>query len=166
LFASIAEGILGGTLEWGLVILGALIAVSLELAGVRALPFAVGMYIPFASTSPIFLGGLLRWLTDRLRGKSASEVESETSPGVLLSSGYIAGGTLCGLIVAFFSFLPEKFNLALDLGRHLGKGWDESETGKILALVAFGVLALILAFIGSRKEPLETGTATEPPRVQ
>src|SRR5262249_38626986 len=91
LFTSIIEGILGGKLEWGLVIIGVLIAISLELAGVPALPFAVGMYIPFSSTTPIFVGGLLRWGTDRIRGKSASESETETSPGVLLSSGYIAG---------------------------------------------------------------------------
>src|SRR5947209_8963109 len=80
LFASIIEGILGGKLEWGLVGVGALIAIALELMAVSALPVAVGMYIPFSSTAPIFLGGLIRWLSDRIRGKSASETETETSP--------------------------------------------------------------------------------------
>jgi len=157
LFASIAEGILGGTLEWGLVVLGALIALSVELAGVPALPFAVGMYIPLSSSAPIFIGGLLRWLTDRFRGKSASEVETETSPGVLLSSGYIAGGTLCGLIVAFFAFLPDAFNKALNLGHYMGKDWEETSSAKVVSLVAFGVLAVILGIIGSRKAPVEKG---------
>src|SRR5439155_4058504 len=106
LFASIIEGILGGTLEWGLFGIGALIAISMELAGVRALPFAVGMYLPISLSIPIFIGGLLRWGSDKARGTSASEAETETSPGVLLSSGYIAGGTVCGLIIAFSASLP------------------------------------------------------------
>jgi uncharacterized oligopeptide transporter (OPT) family protein len=158
LFSSIIEGILGGRLEWGLVVIGALIAISLELAGVRALPFAVGMYIPLSSTTPIFIGGLIRWLTDRLRGVSASEAETETSPGVLLSSGYIAGGTLCGLIIAFFAFLPDAFNKALDLsgdlGKLIGQSWDEDADGpKIVSLVAFGVLVLVLFGVGTMKSP-------------
>lgn len=165
LFASIAEGILGGTLEWGLVVLGALIAVSLQLAGVSALPFAVGMYIPFDSSAPIFIGGLLRWLADRLRGQSASDVETETSPGVLLSSGYIAGGTLCGLIVAFFNFLPESFNRNLDLSHHLGKEWENTTTAKFVSLGAFLLLSVILVIIGSRKTPVDAGSGTETPKV-
>ncbi len=105
LFANIIDGILEGKLEWSMVIIGALIAVTMELAGVSALPFAVGMYIPLGATTPIFVGGLMRWITDRSRGRpAASEVETETSPGVLLASGYIAGGTLCGVIIAFFAF--------------------------------------------------------------
>ena len=92
LFYSIIEGILGGRLEWSLVVIGALVAVAVELAGVSALPFAVGMYIPLSSTTPIFIGGLLRWAADRARGRPANDAQSETSPGVLLASGFIAGG--------------------------------------------------------------------------
>jgi putative OPT family oligopeptide transporter len=154
LFASIIEGILGGTLEWGLVVIGVLIAVALELMAISALPVAVGMYIPFSSTAPIFLGGLIRWLADRLRGKSASETESETSPGVLLASGYIAGGTLCGLIIAFFAFLPDRFNEALDLGKaYLGKEYIDSHEAKLAALAAFAVLVVVLLAVGARKTP-------------
>ena len=122
LFKSIIEGILGGTLEWGLFGVGALIAIALELAGVRSLPFAVGMYLPFSLSIPIFIGGLLRWGVDKLRGVGASEAETETSPGVLLSSGYIAGGTVCGLIIAFFTFLPYGFNRLIDASHLLGAG--------------------------------------------
>jgi uncharacterized oligopeptide transporter (OPT) family protein len=154
LFTLIIEGILGGTLEWTLVVIGVLIAVTMELAGVSALPFAVGMYIPLSSTTPIFIGGLLRWLSDRARGVSASEAETETSPGVLLSSGYIAGGTLCGLIIAFFAFLPEKFNDALNLGQHFGKDWpDEAIAAKVIAVISFVVLALILLWVGTKRSP-------------
>src|SRR5439155_14957015 len=138
------------------------IAIALELAGIRALPFAVGMYIPLSSTTPIFVGGILRLVTDWLRGVSASEAETETSPGVLLSSGYIAGGTLCGLIIAFFAFLPEAFNEAINLGYHFWaavnpetgkKEWKPDDVGfsQVTSVVMFGLLGAILLWVGSRK---------------
>ncbi len=153
LFSSLIEGILGGTLEWGLVIIGVLITIALELAGISALPFAVGMYIPLGSTTPIFVGGILRWVCDRLTGKSASDSETETSPGVLLSSGYIAGGTLCGLIIAFFAFLPDKFNEFLDVGRHFGARYNGGDWPKIVSLITFAILSVVLVVIGSRRQP-------------
>jgi putative OPT family oligopeptide transporter len=176
LFSNIIKGILGGTLQWALIITGAMIAVALELCGVSALPVAVGMYISLASTTPIFIGGVVRLVADRLRGKPKSEAESETSPGVLLSSGYIAGGTLCGLIIAFFSFLPDSFNDAINLGFHLFATPDE-KTGKpdwkpdkdgpamVTALVMFLLLCAFLLWVGSRKEavPIEPDP-TGPPR--
>lgn len=174
LFASIIEGILGGTLEWGLFFTGVLIALTMELSGVSALPFAVGMYLPLSASTPIFIGGMIRWLADKIRGVAASEAESETSPGILLSSGYIAGGTLAGLVIAFFTFLPPQVNQGLDLSRHLGavqvaparlaeakseseadslrsEAWLESLPAKRLALGAFGLLGLILAIVATRK---------------
>jgi hypothetical protein len=161
LFASIIDGILGGTLEWSLIIIGVLIAVTLELCGVSALPVAVGMYLSLGSTTPIFIGGMIRLAADRLRGKPKTEAESETSPGVLLASGYIAGGTLCGLIIAFFAFLPDSFNAAINLGAHLfgetnAKGdreWDPDDVGKakVAAVIAFAALGAFLLWVGSRK---------------
>lgn len=163
LFANIIEGILGGTLEWGLIITGVMIAVALELCGVSALPVAVGMYLSLGSTTPIFIGGMVRLVADRIRGKPRSEAESETSPGVLLASGYIAGGTLCGLVIAFFAFLPDAFNDAINLGLHLfgavdAKGkpeWKPDENGpaKVAAVVVFGLLAGFLGWVGSRASP-------------
>jgi hypothetical protein len=153
LFSLIIEGILGRRLEWALVITGVLIAVALELAGVSALPFAVGMYLPLSTSSPIFVGGLIRWIADRARGKSASESETETSSGVLLSSGYIAGGTLIGLVIAFFAFLPKWFNDYLDLSKYLGTAYagEDALVPKVVALITFGVLAVVLLAIGSQK---------------
>jgi len=162
LFTLIIEGILSGTLEWTLVGIGVLIAVTMELARVSALPFAVGMYIPLSSTTPIFVGGLLRWLADRARGVSASEAETETSPGVLLASGYIAGGTLCGLIIAFFAFLPDWWNEGLDIGRHLGKEWLEEDAAKLIALATCVVLAVVLFLVGRSKSDLGAEAAHNP----
>lgn len=161
LFALIIEGILGGKLEWGLVVIGVLIAVAMELMAISALPVAVGMYLGLSTAMPIFLGGILRWSTDRWRGVSASEAETETSPGVLLSSGYIAGGTLCGLIIGFLlMLLPETFK-TLNLGEHFGKSYESGNAAKLVAVAAFGVLAAVLLAIGSRKEPADTSAVDE-----
>jgi putative OPT family oligopeptide transporter len=174
LFSNIIKGILGGTLQWSLIITGVMIAVALELCGVSALPVAVGMYISLSSTTPIFIGGMVRLAADRLRGKPKTEAESETSPGVLLASGYIAGGTLCGLVIAFFAFLPESFNQAINLGLHLfGKNetdangtakrvWKPEENGpaKAVAVAMFALLGAFLLWVGSRKErDVDGGTA-------
>src|SRR5262249_56184073 len=67
LFQLIIQGILGGTLEWGLVTVGVLVAVAMELLGISALPVAVGMYLGLSTATPIFLCGLLRCASDRLR---------------------------------------------------------------------------------------------------
>jgi hypothetical protein len=114
------------------------------------------MYISLSTTTPIFIGGMLRWLTNRLRGVSASEAETETSPGVLLASGYIAGGTLVGLILAFFVFLGDDFNKAINLGLHFFSDAyvkDMIAEPKIVAVFMFVVLAVVLSYIGTKKSP-------------
>jgi putative OPT family oligopeptide transporter len=110
LMANIVEGILNPKVQmpWALVLLGVFIAIVLEMCGVSSLPFAVGVYLPLSTSTPILAGGLLRWVVDRrhraVAGRAASEAESESSPGVLLSTGFIAGGTIAGVVVAFLSF--------------------------------------------------------------
>src|SRR5437868_6201136 len=86
LMAKIIDGIFNQKLPWSLVLLGVLIALTLELTGVPSLPFAVGVYLPLESSTPIFLGGMVRLLVERVgkwRGKSVSESEAEMSPGSL-----------------------------------------------------------------------------------
>jgi hypothetical protein len=97
-------------------------------------------------------------VTDRWRGVSASEAETETSPGVLLSSGYIAGGTLCGLLLGFV-FMPLG-STALTL---MPKEYLQTNAAKVLALVMFAILGAIMLWVGSRKTPVENNTAAAPP---
>lgn len=112
LMSYIIKGILSRQLPWGLVLLGVMIAVTLELSHIPALAFAVGVYLPLSASSPIFIGGLVRWMVDRYlakkpenQGLTEEEMTAETdkSQGVLLSSGYIAGATLAGVIYAFLN---------------------------------------------------------------
>jgi hypothetical protein len=140
----------------------------MELLGIAALPVAVGMYLGLSTATPIFAGGMLRWLTDRWRGVSASEAETETSPGVLLSSGYIAGGTLCGLLIGFLIMLvPKHLLAALQMGGSLfGEDYAKGElpSAKIAALLMFVLLAGILLWIGGRKTVPEAKANETPNR--
>ncbi len=111
LMAFITDGILQQKLPWPLVLLGVAIAIVLELCGVSSLAFAVGVYLPLSSSTPIFVGGLARYVVDNwgrrdTAGKTQEQIEaeSETSPGSLLSTGYIAGGAIAGVLIAFLSF--------------------------------------------------------------
>src|SRR5205085_10685027 len=97
----INKGILSGRLPWGLVLLGVFIAIVLELSGIPSLAFAVGVYLPLSTSSPIFVGGIIRWLVDKYRRRKFANAnmseeqlvaEGDKSNGVLLSSGYIEIG--------------------------------------------------------------------------
>lgn len=108
LMSLITNGILQQKLPWALVLLGVSIAIVLELAGVPSLAFAVGVYLPLSSSTPIFIGGLVRGIADRWGANRVrpgqSETESDSSPGVLLATGYIAGGAIAGVLIGFLSF--------------------------------------------------------------
>jgi uncharacterized oligopeptide transporter (OPT) family protein len=148
LMALIIDGILNGRLPWELVIIGALVAVVLELAGVPSLPFAVGVYLPIETSVPIFIGGMVRWAIERRRGPA---VEAESSPGVLLSSGYIAGGSIGGVLIAFLSFAPAALS-ALAIGSGLPAAWQSSDWP---ALAMFIVLIVVLGLVAGKWERSE-----------
>jgi putative OPT family oligopeptide transporter len=97
LMATIIKGLLSQNLPWGLVLVGVFLAVTLELCGIHSLSFAVGAYLPVATTAPIFAGGLVRWWVE---SRSGVKEESELGAGTLFSSGLIAGGSICGILFA------------------------------------------------------------------
>jgi putative OPT family oligopeptide transporter len=104
LMASLAQGIVGGNMAWPLVIVGVLMGFAMIMLEVKSVMlFAVGMYLPLETTSAIFLGGIIRWATDRLRDKrgynDAQKARVENA-GVLTASGLIAGEALCGIVIA------------------------------------------------------------------
>ena len=96
LFRLIIDGVLGGHLPWELVLIGVFISIMMELCGVPALAFAVGVYLPVSTSSSIFIGGLIRKWADKKT--KLTEQEQESSPGVLCSSGMIAGGALIAIL--------------------------------------------------------------------
>jgi putative OPT family oligopeptide transporter len=152
LFATLIEGIMARQLPWGLVILGAVLAIVMQLAGVSALAFAVGVYLPLATTLPIFVGGALRGIVDRARGLSPAE--AETSPGTLMSTGLIAGGSLAGIIIAFLFVSEglvkslEGFTKKFDFSSQTPGGETTYLIPVMLAFVAMAATLLVVAMRG------------------
>ncbi len=140
LMALIIDGILNRKLPWSLVLFGVFISIVLELAGIDALPFAVGLYLPLSSSSPIFAGGMVRWLVTR-RTKTQ---ESDAGSGVLLSSGLIAGGSLCGLLVALIVAVTKRED-AWSVPALLGHGGLATfMAGNWLSMICFLALGVFL----------------------
>jgi OPT family oligopeptide transporter len=108
LMATLAKGILSFNLDWQFVMVGAFIAVTVELCGVTALAFAIGLYLPLSTTLPIFIGGAIKGFVDWKNGKNKPEEESELSRGNLFATGLVAGGALTGVIVAILYVFLEN----------------------------------------------------------
>jgi putative OPT family oligopeptide transporter len=152
IMALIADGILTHKLPWGLVLLGVFITIAIELMGVQALPVAVGVYLPISTSSAMFAGGVVRWLIERrAQARQQSIAEVESGPGVLFASGLIAGGAICGIVLAAIAgvlgsadALAEKAPLFRALG-----GVAHSN---LLAFGLFAALGALLYRIGLRKE--------------
>jgi putative OPT family oligopeptide transporter len=143
LMSTIIRGLLSQNLPWGLVLVGVCISITLELCGIHSLSFAVGSYLPIATTAPIFAGGLVRAYVER---KTGTTEESEVGSGTLFSSGLIAGGSLAGILYAVL----------------FGNGWvpeaDSPDTHGLLpflhdgtgGLIAGGLLFFALGVVLSR----------------
>ena len=120
----VIEGVMGGTLPWGLIFCGVGIAVVIELLKIPVLPFAVGLYLPIYLSTPIYVGGLIRWFIERKSSKKSEEEKKEAADnGVLYCSGMIAGEGLVGILLAVFAIIPtakgtlaDTINLGLPLG--------------------------------------------------
>src|SRR5438876_5638577 len=159
LMSYIIKGILSRQLPWGLVLLGVMISIVLELGGIHSLAFAVGVYLPISTSAPIFVGGAIRWAVDKyLRKKPEHQklteeqmaAETDKSPGVLLASGYIAGATLAGVV---FAFLNLKEGIVTRLGGF--ENWAkehnplfEGPHADLLGLIPFAVLTILLYIVG------------------
>jgi putative OPT family oligopeptide transporter len=101
IMALVTDGILTQKLPWGLVLIGVFLTLSIELMGLQSLPIAVGVYLPISTSSAMFAGGVVRWLVERqARGRERTIAEVESGPGVLFSSGLIAGGAIAGIAIA------------------------------------------------------------------
>ncbi|MFO0917237.1 MAG: oligopeptide transporter, OPT family [Planctomycetaceae bacterium] len=145
LMALIIDGILNRKLPWTLVLIGAFIAVLMQLAGVSALPFAVGVYLPLSTSVPVFLGGVVRYLADRVTRRT--EDEGDSSPGVLFSSGYIAGGSVAAILWIFLSLIP-GVDQTMNFGSRLPTAWTGSDIPAVISIV---FLIAALAWFGLQK---------------
>ncbi|MDB6064663.1 MAG: oligopeptide transporter protein [Pedosphaera sp.] len=157
LMSYIIKGILDRKLPWGLVLFGVMIAVVLELSGIPSLAFAVGVYLPISSSAPLFVGGMVRWLVDRRMRRKLQEhnlseeqltAESDKSPGVLLASGYIAGGAIAGILIAYIQGVQVKFDERLTNWATAFNPFFAGPHSDWLALIPFVLLTLFLYLVG------------------
>ena len=160
LMSYIIKGILDRQLPWALVLFGVMIALVLELSGIPSLAFAVGVYLPLSSSTPILAGGVVRWLVDRHRAQ-APEVarmtaeqrvaDSDRSPGVLLASGYIAGGAIAGIGIAFVAGVLGDVDSALTHWAEVSNPAFAGPWSDALAMVPFVLAGAWLWRVGVRK---------------
>lgn len=160
LMSYIIKGILDRQLPWALVLFGVLIAVVLELSGIPSLAFAVGVYLPISSSMPIFAGGAVRWLVDlgirkSMKHQTVSEeelvAESDKSPGVLLASGYIAGGAIAGIVIAFMSGVLGNLDTRITDWAKASNPFFAGPHSDWLALLPFLGLIAYLLVVGRRR---------------
>lgn len=130
----VVEGVMGGSLPWNLVFIGAFIAVFIEIIGIPVLPFCIGIYLPIHLSMGIMSGGIVRLWSDKKN--------TESKNGILYSSGMIAGEGLIGILLAIFAILPVG-------GRNLGEIInlsDKFSLGSIGGLIAFLLLISSLIY--------------------
>jgi putative OPT family oligopeptide transporter len=149
LMSTIIKGLLSQNLPWGLVLVGVFISITLELCGIQSLSFAVGSYLPIATTAPIFAGGLVRAYVEKKTGKVE---ESEVGSGTLFSSGLIAGGSLAGILYAVL-FGRGVIPAADDSGALalFGSALHDGTGGLIAGGLLFFALGVVLARVGQKK---------------
>jgi putative OPT family oligopeptide transporter len=146
LMSTIIKGLLSQNLPWGLVLVGVFISVTLELCGIHSLSFAVGSYLPIATTAPIFAGGLVRAYVERKTGVTE---ESEVGSGTLFSSGLIAGGSLAGILYAILY----GNGLIADAEGTAGliPSIHDGTAGLVAGGLLFFALGVVLSRVGQRK---------------
>jgi putative OPT family oligopeptide transporter len=157
LMATLIKGILSFNLDWQFVLVGVFIAVVIELCGIKALSFAIGIYLPLSTTLPIFIGSAIRGMVEWNQKRKKIEVtpeEEDLGKGNLFATGLVAGGALAGVIVAFLSAGDRtsaalaKVNTEHSLVTSLG-----TQGYKWLGVAFFALMGFVMYRIGvSRKK--------------
>ncbi len=140
----IIEGVMGGDLPWGLVLIGVCIAVVVEVIGIPVLPFAIGIYLPVQLNACIMVGGLLRLLVDKIK-RPEEEKKAITNDGILFCSGMIAGEGLVGIVLALLAVFG--VDTVFDLSGMYEKFGIPAMVSDIGGLVLFAIIiCTVLAF--------------------
>ena len=153
LMATLIKGILSFNLDWQFVLVGVAIAIVMELCGIKALSFAIGIYLPLSTTLPIFIGGAIRGIIDNKHKSKDANEEEDLRKGNLFATGLVAGGAIAGVIVAFLSAnetIASKLNL-LNMEHAITAAIGE-QGYYLLGTLFFFAMAFILYRIASKPE--------------
>jgi putative OPT family oligopeptide transporter len=146
IMALVVDGILTQKLPWGLILIGAFLAIAIELVGIPSLPVAVGVYLPISTSAAMFMGGVIRWLVDRRMSREEREsADADSGPGVLFSSGLIAGGAIMGVALAGLAarHLDEAFNMTKVVG--------SVGASNLVSIVAYVLLLAVPLYLVARR---------------
>ena len=149
LMATIIKGLLAQNLPWAPVLVGVFLAFMAQMAGAHALSWAVGAYLPLSTTFPIWIGGMMKGLVEKVSHKKQ---ESELSSGMLYATGLVAGGSLGGVLIALVAFTGDSiFHMEkptllekLDLGETFYPILKNGIAGDVLCALVFAGLCLLL----------------------
>ncbi len=157
LMSTVIKGLLSNDLPWGLVIIGMGISAVVELCGISSLAFAVGAYLPLSSTTPIFIGGMVKWLSDKITKRKGEE--SDIGSGALFSSGLIAGGSLTGILIAFLTaktIQGADGEVSLMVWLNSGVAEGMGTYADLVAMIMFLLLGALLLRFAVMKEKQST----------
>ncbi len=156
LMATLIKGILSFNLDWQFVLVGVFIAIVMELCGIKALSFAIGIYLPLSTTFPIFVGGAIRGIVEWRQKKKNIHIapeEEDLGKGNLFATGLVAGGALAGVLVAILSSIDSvntslgKVNAEESLTQSMGE-----EGYKWLGVAFFALMGFVLYRIASARK--------------
>ncbi len=155
LMATLIKGLLSFNLDWQYVLVGVCLAVTVELCGVNALSFAVGAYLPLSTTLPIFVGGAIKGVSDKVAKKKGENVDdSELGNGSLFATGLVAGGALAGVIVALLSVNTGVFEFLKSISAEAGLEGIIGRGGyEILGVIFFALMGLIMYKVSRKPQP-------------
>jgi putative OPT family oligopeptide transporter len=157
LMATIIKGLLANNLPWAPVLVGVAMAFMAQMAGAHALSWAVGAYLPLSTTFPIWIGGMMKALADKVTHRKGEE--SELSSGMLYSTGLVAGGSLGGVLIALVAFIGDSvlhmenptLIERLDLGQKFYPDIKNGFAGNVIGAIVFAVLCWLLVSNARKK---------------
>lgn len=139
----VVEGVMGGTLPWGLVFCGVFVAIVIEILGLPVLPVSIGLYLPIHLSAPIFVGGMIRKLVESQKvdtEEAAALKKDRVDRGLLYSSGMIAGEGLIGILLAVLAVIPMRGGTA---AQYIQLNFSLGNAGGIVFFIF-----LLLSFLG------------------
>lgn len=154
LMATLAKGILSYNLDWQFVMVGVFIAVMIELCGIKALAFAIGLYLPLSTTLPIAIGGGIKGIVDWRSGKKGeAKQDDDLGRGSLFATGLIAGGALAGVVVALLSVKEDFFNALKKVSAEHALSNALGANGySLLGVACFALMGLYLYRLAIKKD--------------
>ena len=144
----VVDGILTRKLNWGLIMIGVFFAVAMEILGLPSLAISVGVYLPISTSATMFAGGIVRWFVDRATRDKLNELDADSGPGVLFSSGLIAGGAITGVVLA--ALAAKRWDEKLNLGASMP--WLSGSV--VLSLILFVAAICVPLYLVGRKGEL------------